>query len=144
MEKIHNYTKRQEVCFVWEAPLHSTAITIKIPDFSNFEYSVWGDWGPMYTIAVNPMDPISISYSDLKSKNNESYKLEEKNFELYSPMIAKEREEHPFFFRIQDRSKGFAYQLFLNKNSEVVRAEIFKSEDNSLLHSILISPKLQG
>lgn len=135
MDKIEKYTAGQEVSFIWEAPLHNTAITIKIPGFSSSEYSMWGDWGPMYTIKVDPKKPIAVSYKDLKNDNDEKYFLEETSFELNSPMLANEREKLPFFFKIQDRSKGFIYQLFVNKKSEVVRAEILRSEDNTKLFS---------
>jgi len=135
MDVLGNLTNVKSIKFIWNSSLHSTEITINIPDFSNSKYQVSGDWGPMYKIDIEPTHPINISYFDIISKNTDHYNLDEKSFELNSPMLAEERDVFPFYFKVLDKNKNLSFHLFTNKKSEVERIDIFRTDDNVKLYS---------
>ena len=136
MQKVEKYANEKKVKFVWDSPLKSMEISITIPGFFDCEYNVWGDWGSMYTIKVDPKKPINISYLDLKSNKKEEHILKDSSFEFNSPILAEEREKLPFFYKIKDLEMGFIFELYVNKDAEVVKAEVFKCEDRKKLFSV--------
>jgi hypothetical protein len=125
---------KRDVVFDWKSPVHDTLIKLLIPDLSDCAYSVWGDWGPMYRIDVNAIEPFKIEYRDKNSDSVVNQCLEIKNVELNSPMLHEERKIHPLFFIIPDEKKGFIYHLFFNIVGKVDQVKIIRLEDKVELY----------
>lgn len=125
--EIDIYCKR-EISFLWKDPFHSIDVTIEIPEISENQISVWGDWGPMYTVSVDVQRPLKIFYKWESCARNESYSLDMvSEFRLNSPMLAIEREKTPFYYEIEDPQKDVVFELYLDASGDFHRAKIFQN-----------------
>ncbi len=119
------------VKFCLNSLFDKTEVEIKIPDLSQNRYSVWGDWGPMYTLQLNPKSPIRITFH-LKDRSEE-YGLDCKTVQLNSPMLVDERKEFPLCFEIEDSAKDLKYHVFLDSSGTPKKVRVFQKFECSLI-----------
>jgi hypothetical protein len=114
--------------FLWQDPLHEIDVMLTLPDFSQLNYKLWGDWGPMYTFQLKGDDPIEISY------NGKVNALEQTELEVNSPMLASERKEFPFMLIFKDPMRGITINLLINHDYELGKVKICREIDNINLY----------
>ena len=142
MSNLNNFSKfstAKNFKFICEGPLNKTEIELHIPDFSQNEYNVSGDWGPNYEISLNAQAPLQVRYKDLNSQHEEAYSLEQRIFRMNSPMLHKVRSEFPFVIELSDERKGLNYQLYLNNETELGKVEVLRSNDSVALFNEVIA-----
>ncbi len=113
--------------FCWEDPMHSTQVAIAIPDLANLNYSVWGDWGPMYTFNLSNGHKVRIQYNDV------SFDTSQVQLRVESPLFAKERDDYPFYLIVEDPKRDLVFYLYLTKTYELGKVQVFRTIDNVML-----------
>lgn len=78
--------------FKWKDPMHSTLVEVKLPDLTQLKYSLWGDWGPMYTFSLIENEKLILKY------NGEPVQVSQDKLNVDSPAYATDRDLYPFFF----------------------------------------------
>lgn len=109
--------------FTWEHSLHSTQVEVKIPDLTCLECTVIGDWGPMYTFRLNAQNPVLLRY------NGVTFESLQKDLHVGSPMIAVQRDQHPYFIKIEDSQRGHVFHLYLNTDHELGKVDVVSVKD---------------
>lgn len=87
---------QKEFSFNWNAPLHSTDITINVPVFTHCTYKKWSDWRPIFDIDLDTDHLFKVCYADKHSGTKEEYILDMNKLELSTLMLARDRENFHF------------------------------------------------
>lgn len=124
----------QVFSFFWEDPMHFTLVEIAIPDLTKLEYSVWGDWGPMYTFGLNELHKVGIQY------NGVSFESSQVQLKVESPFFARERDHHPFYLIIEDPKRDVDFHLYLTKTYELGKAQVRRTRDDVMLFETNCAP----
>ena len=109
--------------FKWKDPMHSTLVEVKLPDLTQLEYSLWGDWGPMYTFRLLENEKLLLKY------NGETAKVTQDKLNVDSPAYATDRDQYPFYFSIEDQAKKLKFNLYINKNYDLGKVEVIRTKD---------------
>jgi hypothetical protein len=128
MNNILENLSGKEYQFKWQDNFHQTDVKIKLPNLLNKKFSMYGDWGPMFSIEIEPTDQLAVSY------NGESYNLEQKVLKIESPMVAEERKIYPLFIVVTDDIKGMCFRVFLKKDLSFGKVEVKRIEDDVKLY----------
>jgi hypothetical protein len=114
--------------FSLQDPFHSTDVLVQLPDLTKVRYTVWGDWGPMYTFHLDPNDQVLISY------NSQSRRLDQNILLVESPVVAKEREQYPFYVLVEDKKLQLKIFLYLNPNLKLGKVVVQRMTDRAVLY----------
>lgn len=117
------HLSEKTISFTWNHENGSCRVKIELPDTRQNSYTVWGDWGPMYEIDINPKELIKISYDGNSLGTIESDPLDLSRFHLNSPALWKQREKYPFFFVIPDKKRNMVFHLYSDVNGNISYVE---------------------
>lgn len=98
--------------------VNSTDVEVTTPNLENLKFTVWGDWGPMYTFDLTSEEQVEIKY------NGDSFFSSQKKLSVDSPMLAKERDEFPFVITVEDDIKELKFKLYIDKKNEFSKVEV--------------------
>lgn len=115
----------QKFDFIWGSPMNSTDVEVTLPDLSKLEYSVWGDWGPMYKFNLTDQAVVKIKY------NEDEYNSSQKQLKIESPMLARERDELPFYIIIEDQSKNLKFKLYIDTDYNLAKVTEHRIRNNA-------------
>ncbi len=113
--------------FIWGDSSQPTLTEIEVPDLTKLNHSVWGDWGPMYTFSLKESQPIKLRH------NQESFESPQKTLSIISPMEFRERDQYPFFMTIEDVHRDLNFYIYLDKDYELGKIQVFDKMNNSKL-----------
>lgn len=114
--------RHQEVRFACSTGDDDIEIKLEIPDLSDFEYSAWGDWGPMYTVHASQRAEVRIEYRDLAKGRTSTRFLRPDVLEFKSPMMAAERDRYPLYLELTDPDERIKFHLYFNPEGRVAHA----------------------
>ncbi len=123
----------QKVCFKWEKDFTNIRLEIEIPSLSDNKFSSWGDWGPMYKIAMTPNQLVKVSSKNRTDEVIDSYFLENKEIELNSPADSEVRSQYPLYFKIIDAKKDLRFEIYLGEDGAPKRVKVFRNQDQGTL-----------
>lgn len=126
---------QKDYSFIWEAPFQKTRVRFEIPSLKMNKFNCGGDWGPSYEFALKPTTLPCITYTDLKTKVDESYHIEENILKLESPMNAIQREHTPLFYTMKDQSRNISFKLYVDRKFELAKVIITRLTDGVELYS---------
>ena len=104
--------------------MNSTDVEVTLPDLSKLEYSVWGDWGPMYKFNLTDQAVVKIKY------NEDEYNSSQKQLKIESPMLARERDELPFYIIVEDQSKNLKFKLYIDTDYNLAKVTEHRIRNN--------------
>lgn len=110
--------KRRQVAFVWNDGFHSHTLILHVPELTSARYSVSGDWGPNYTVCIDPLEPIKLEHRWEKEKT--FHTLDCASVEFLSPALKSQRDETPLFLQISDEARKVVYQVLLDSEGEAI------------------------
>ena len=113
MELKINRLAKKNYQFEWIDPMHNTRVEVDVPDLTKLKYSLWGDWGPMYTFQINEHDSLKIRY------NGENVDSTQKTLRVDSPLLFSERIHHPYVLKVEDDIRHLAFHLYLDPDLNV-------------------------
>ena len=121
-DPLFNEVRRsQEIRFTCSTLADDMEVTLKLPDLSEFRYSVWGDWGPMYTVHVGSQAELQFTYRYLGGGPTSTRMVKPEVIEFNSPMLADERNQYPLYLGLADQAKGIKFHFYFNPNGKVGR-----------------------
>ncbi len=136
------FLKHKVVNFKWVSKDRSFMVRLEFPDMTENDFSQWSDWGMMYQVSVDPNQLIKISYQSLISPDVTSEPLDQNLVYLNSPASAKERNQFPYYLKVNDPHRDVTFELFMDGNGIVCKilanikiADSFEQTDCTLVGS---------
>ena len=115
--------RAQEIRFTYPTLADDMEVTLKVPDLSDFKYSVGGDWGPMYSVHVSKEAAIQFTYRYLGGGPASTRSLKPDVIGFNSPMLADERDQYPLYLELDDQDKGIKFHFYFDPNGQVACAK---------------------
>ncbi len=109
--------------FSWGKPMNETQVEVSIPNLRELKYSVWGDWGSMYSFDLTEEEPIRIKY------NNDEVEIIKSKLRIESPMFTRERKVFPYFLVIEDQNRGLKFNLYINDEYSLGKIEVIETKN---------------
>jgi hypothetical protein len=128
MNNILEKLSKKEYQFKWQDNFHQTDVKITLPNLLNKKFTLYGDWGPMFSIEIEPTDQLAVSY------NGETYNLEQKLLKIETPILAEERENYPLYLVVNDDIKGMCFKISIKKDLTFGKVEVKRIEDDVKLY----------
>lgn len=124
-------TNGKVVRFSWQEQQRD--FEIQIPPLGENQCQMWGDWGPMYTIEMQPDKLVQVKHSSKNLACQESYSLENKIISVQSPTKALKRDQQPLFYVIEDIRAGLVYHIFMDKMGQPNEVKVLRGYDMETL-----------
>ncbi len=124
-ELIERVLERQELTVALTGPWGETAhLELSIPDLRSAPRSVWGDWGPMYTVSVPADRKIEVSIRPDPGQASKRETLDLARLQIDSPMFAKVRWRTPLVMKLPMPERGVEFHLFYDTEGRPAKAEV--------------------
>ena len=116
------------------------SVDIAIPDLTSNRRCCWGDWGPMYTVYLNPRQSITLAYRSASCSQGVVHVLRPATLRFDSPMFADERVRHPLVLSFEDEPRGLGYAAQLDPGGAVDSTVVDVKSPGRALDRLLFSP----
>jgi hypothetical protein len=122
---IERVLERQEITVTLTGPWgETTHLDLSIPDLRSAPRSVWGDWGPMYTVSVPSDRRIEVSIRPMGGETARRETLDLDRLQVDSPMFAKVRYETPLVMKLPMPERGVVFHIFYGSDGRPAEAEV--------------------
>lgn len=112
-------------------------IEVDTPNLSDARFSVWGDWGPMFTFRLTRGQSFDITYRCTKTGRTRNVRVFAPTVELNSPMRASQREASPFVLEFLDVARALRFRAFLDQEGQVARLVVNPMHSGCELDSLV-------
>ena len=120
-------------------------IEVETPDLSARTRSVWGDWGPMYTVETESTDEVRVTYRCAERGIESTHQIRVPQIHLESPMLHARRKQHPFYLRVVDPVSGLKFVGYLDGSGTPGELEVTPHKGESgLVGNLLPSAQPQA
>ena len=130
-ELIERVLETHEISLVVTGPWGETShVTLRMPDLRRAPRSVWGDWGPMYTVSLPRDRAVEVSVKTGGTRMP-TPPLDLDRLEIDSPRSASVREVTPLVLKLPLPTPGRLLHVFYGTEGRPVRAELAVRESSS-------------
>ncbi len=105
---------------------HSYRIELETPDLSDCPRSVWGDWGPMYTMELDEPDCVHFGYRCEALSIAGRHPIASPTIRLNSPVLWARRQRTPFYIGLEDSASGLCFAGYLDRQGRPAELEVQK------------------
>ena len=134
---IDNVLKPKSFAFQFSGLFECSSIKVSIPDLSQCDYSVIGDWGPTYRVQLNHDFPIGL---ELQTPEGwQLFQITPKTLAFESPRDPEVRSETPLFTRIPWPEKDLFLNVYFNPSGEVSFAQVAPLKPQKLWDKVIVS-----
>lgn len=99
-------------------------VHVVIPDLRSAARSVWGDWGPMYTVSLPPERKPEVSVRLAMARTATREVLELPRLQIDSPMAARTRRVTPLVMKLPISERGVALHVSYDTRGRPASAEV--------------------
>ena len=131
---IETFLKKRHIVQQFQQDGNEYQVSITLPDLRNNTFRVWGDWGPMLSIALEPYQSIFLVYSD--GDRQARFVIEPKQLALLSPALVAERQVHPFYLEIDDWEREVRLLVYFDSKGDFDHLEVKKRHPQAALRKV--------
>jgi len=103
---------------------HETHVAVAVPDLTSAPRRVWGDWGPMYAIALPADGTVAVAVGSDQKPARSYEELDARWLEIESPMVATVRAATPLVMNVPLPHRPLVLRVFYDLLARPVRAEV--------------------
>jgi len=121
-------------------PLHQQAdLTVELPELRDAPRSVWGDWGPMYTVFIPPGRRIELEIRGGADSETKRETLAVETLAVESPMMADVRQETPLVMDLPLQERNLRIEVFYDAWGRAAKAEVAPLSEPGQLVSVRVN-----
>ena len=109
----------QKFEFDYKNLFDNVSVRIYLPDLSENECELSGDWGPHYKVALKKEQMIRVGYKAPKSNDYQWFMLCPSHLVIESPMLHVVRKETPYQLLVHDEVNNLRFEIFLDKEGRI-------------------------
>lgn len=102
----------------------TTELHVVLPDLRSSPRSMWGDWGPMYTVSLPPEHPVELHISSSTHPTPLRQVLDLSRIAVESPPLAATRVDTPLVMILPIVQEDIRLMLFFDHDGQLVRGEL--------------------
>ena len=99
-------------------------LKLSIPDLSDFDSQIDGDWGPSYRITTKGKAEVVFQYEDPQKNQLLKHNLYPNEIEFKSPILNKTREKTPWLLEVQDPEYGLNVACYFDHHGFVEKTKV--------------------